>query len=188
MRYLRQTFNVPIYLICLWVIQASANELSKVEQNASVCFTCHGDKGKSNNPQIPSLAAQQSVYLVNQLKSYQAGSRVNPVMQEQAANLSDEDINNYGAYFTVQQPPKAVGDVALAQQGKDKATVCLGCHGPSGEGNGQFPRLAGQHPDYLAQQLSHFKNGSRTNGPMQAIAGNLSDEDIKALAAFFSSM
>lgn len=175
-------------LALFYGMQAPANELEKVEEKAAVCAGCHGEKGKSPNAQWPSLAAQQSVYLVNQLKAFKSGSRVNAVMQAQAAKMADEDINNYGAYFTVQQPPKAGGDPALAQQGKTKATICLGCHGPNGEGNGQFPRLGGQHPDYLAQQLTRFKNGERRNGPMQAIAGNLSEEDIKALAAFFGSL
>jgi cytochrome c553 len=159
-----------------------------VEQKAATCFVCHGDKGNSGDAQWPSLAAQQSVYIVNQLKAYKSGERKNEVMQAQTSKLTAEDINNYGAYFAVQQPAKAGGDPALVQKGKDKATVCLGCHGTSGEGNGEFPRLAGQHPDYLAKQLTDYKSGSRANGAMQAIAGNLSEDEIKALAAFFGSL
>lgn len=188
MHLLRQALTFSLFLICSWVMQASANELSTVEQKASACFGCHGDKGKSSDPQWPNLAAQQSVYIVNQLNAFKSGERSNPVMQSQVSNLTAEDINNYGAYFAVQQAAKAGGDPALAQQGKSKATVCLGCHGSAGEGNGQFPRLAGQHPEYLAQQLTHFKNGTRKNSTMQAIAGNLSEEDIKALAAYFGSL
>jgi cytochrome c553 len=188
MHLLRQAFTFSFFLTCSWAMQVFATELSTVEQKASACFGCHGDKGKSSKPQWPNLTAQQSVYIVNQLKAFKSGIRINPVMQAQASKLSDEDINNYGAYFAVQQAAKAGGDPALAQQGKSKATICLGCHGSSGEGNGEFPRLAGQHPEYLAQQLTHFKNGSRQNGVMQAIAGNLSEEEIKALAAYFGSL
>jgi cytochrome c553 len=188
MHLLRQAFTFSLFLTCYGMMQASANELSAVEQKASTCFVCHGDKGKSSDPQWPSLAAQQSVYIVNQLSAFKSGERVNPVMQAQASKLTAEDINNYGAYFAVQQAAKAGGDAALAQQGKDKATVCLGCHGSSGEGNGQYPRLAGQYPEYLAQQLAHYKNGTRKNGAMEAIAGNLSEDDIKALAAYFGSL
>lgn len=188
MHLLRQVSTLWLSMACFWVMQASANELSVVEKKASACFGCHGDKGRSANPQWPSLAGQQSVYIVNQLKAFKAGNRVNWVMQAQASRLSDEDINNFGAYFTVQQPAKVDGDPALAKLGKAKATVCLGCHGSSGEGNSEFPRLAGQHPGYLAEQLKNFKNGSRKNGTMQAIAGNLSEEDMKALAAFFASL
>jgi cytochrome c553 len=188
MHLLSQAFIFLLALACFGAMQASANELSAVEQKAATCFVCHGDKGKSNDPHFPSLAAQQSVYIVNQLNAFKSGERKNPAMQAKASNLTAEDINNYGAYFAVQQAAKAVGDPALVQQGKSKATVCLGCHGATGEGNGQYPRLAGQHPDYLAKQLTSYKDGSRINGAMQAIAGNLSEEEIKALSAFFGSL
>lgn len=188
MHLLRQTLTFSLFLIWSWAIHVSANELSTVEQKAATCFVCHGDKGKSDDPQWPSLAAQQSVYIVNQLNAFKSGKRINHVMQAQTSKLTAEDINNYGAYFAVQQAAKAGGDLALVKQGKEKATVCLGCHGSSGEGNGEFPRLAGQHPDYLVKQLSDYKNGSRKNNAMQAIAGNLSEEEIKALAAFFGTL
>ncbi len=113
---------------------------------------------------------------------------MNATMQSQASALSEEDINNFGAYFTVQEAMKAGGDAKMAQEGKNKAAMCLGCHGGNGEGNGQFPRLAGQHPDYIVAQLVNFKNGARKNGPMQAISANLTDEDMKVLAAYFGSL
>jgi cytochrome c553 len=81
------------------------------------------------------------------------------MMQSMAANLSDDDINNLAAYYSSLPPVSAGGDTALAISGQSKASMCLGCHGPSSEGNGQFPRLAGQHPDYLFKQLSSFKAG-----------------------------
>jgi cytochrome c553 len=66
--------------------------------------------------------------------------------------------------------------------------MCQGCHGSAGQGNGQFPRLAGQRPDYLVKQLNNFKEGKRSNGQMKAVAGSLSEEDMKALAAYFSAL
>jgi cytochrome c553 len=188
MHLFRLTLSFLLLNTGFWSSQMMANELSAVEKKAATCFGCHGDKGNSSNPQLPSLAAQQSVYILTQLKAFKSGTRVNPLMQAQATNLSDEDINNFGAYFAVQQPVKAGGDPVLAAEGQAKATICLGCHGSSGEGNGQFPRLAGQHPQYLEQQLNSFKNGSRKNGPMQAISGNLTEDEIKALAAFFGTL
>jgi cytochrome c553 len=66
--------------------------------------------------------------------------------------------------------------------------MCLGCHGANAVGNGQYPRLAGQRPDYLANQLANFKAGARKNAQMQAIANTLSEEDMQALAAYFSGL
>lgn len=184
----RMLFAWSLLAACFSPFQTQATELSTVEKKAAVCFGCHGNKGKSTNPQWPSLAGQQSVYIVNQLNAFKSGSRVNSQMQAQANGMSDEDMANFGAYFVVQEAPKAGGDAKLAQAGKDKAAMCLGCHGNAGEGNGQFPRLAGQQPGYLVLQLQNFKSGARKNGMMQAISANLNDDDMKALAAYFGSL
>ena len=102
---------------------------------------------------------------------------------------SNEDINNLAAYFSKQKPVKVSGgDPELIKAGESKASMCMGCHGSTAGGNGQFPRLAGQYPEYLVQQLKAFKNGSRKSGPMQAITSTLTETDIKALAAYFRSL
>jgi cytochrome c553 len=192
MAFFKQAFNFARVLAIMWTAfflpSLEANELTAVEKKAAACFSCHGDKGKSLSPQVPVLAAQQSVYIVNQLTAFKTDERNNPTMQAQAKNLSEEDINNFGAYFAVQEAFKAGGDDQLAKQGKSKSTICLGCHGAAGEGVGGNPRLAGQHPVYLAVQLVNFKNGFRKHGAMQAIAANLSEEEINALAAFFGGL
>jgi cytochrome c553 len=66
-------------------------------------------------------------------------------------------------------------------------TTCVACHGALGAGSETgAPRLAGNNPDYLAHALSMFKAGTRASAPMQAVAQNLSDSDMHALAVFFS--
>ncbi|MEI6335691.1 MAG: cytochrome c [Methylococcaceae bacterium] len=185
---LKHLFLVTVLLACFGTAPVFAADMAAGEQKAATCTGCHGPKGKSSNAQWPNLAAQQGLYLVNQLKAFKAGTRNNPMMQAMAANLSDDDINNLAAYYSSQPAVSAGGDATLAKAGQPKATMCLGCHGASAEGNGQFPRLAGQHPNYLVKQLSNFKEGERKNGHMQAIAGNLSEEDTKALAAYFGSL
>jgi len=183
MNSLQQSFLLSLSLTILTLPVSAAGE-----QAAGQCASCHGQKGNSSNAQWPNLAAQQSTYLSNQLKAFKAGERVNPIMQPMAAHLSTEDIANLAAYFSSQPPAKAGGDPALAKSGEAKAAMCQGCHGAKAQGNGQFPRLAGQHPEYLEQQLKAFKGGSRKNGPMQAITANLSEADFKALAAYFGSL
>ncbi len=188
MNSLQQSLILSFSLFAFLALPVSAADSAAGEQKAAPCANCHGQKGNSSNAQWPNLAAQQSAYLVNQLKAFKAGDRVNPMMQPMAANLNNEDINNLAAYFSSQQPVKAGGDPTLAKSGESKAGMCLGCHGAKAEGNGQFPRLAGQHPEYLVQQLKAFKEGSRKSGPMQAITANLSEADFKALAAYFGSL
>lgn len=78
------------------------------------------------------------------------------------------------------------GDAAA---GKAKAAVCAGCHGANGvSANPLWPNLAGQKDAYLAKQLKAFRDGSRTDPTMSAMAKPLSDADIDNLAAYFSSL
>lgn len=188
MYVLKSSLSVSVLLTCFWVAPVSAADIAAGEQKSANCMGCHGPKGKSSSAQWPNIAAQQSAYIVNQLNAFKTGTRENPMMQSMAANLSDDDINNLAAYYSSQPAVSAGGDPNLAKSGQTKATMCLGCHGSKAEGNGQFPRLAGQHPDYLVKQLSSFKEGVRKNGHMQAIAGSLSEDDMKALAAYFGSL
>jgi cytochrome c553 len=74
-----------------------------------------------------------------------------------------------------------------ADAGKAKSTTCAGCHGADGNSpTPMFPKLAGQHEDYLFHSLQGYKTGKRKNPIMQGQAANLSDQDMKDLAAYFS--
>ncbi len=83
-------------------------------------------------------------------------------------------------------PAFAGGDAAA---GKQKSQVCAACHGPDGNAptGPEFPRLAGQHYDYLLQALRAYKSGARKNPIMGGQAGTLSPQDMADLAAYFSS-
>ncbi len=188
MNPLKYPLSVSLLLASFWAAPVFAADLNAGEKKAATCLGCHGPKGKSSNAQWPNLAAQQSTYLINQMNAFKSGTRSNPMMQSMAANLSNDDIDNLAAYFSSQPPVSAGGDPDLAKTGKAKASMCFGCHGSAAAGNGQFPRLAGQHPEYLIKQLNSFKAGVRKNGPMQAVAGSLSEDEIKSLAAYFGSL
>ncbi|MDO9213841.1 MAG: c-type cytochrome [Methylococcales bacterium] len=188
MNTLQKSMSALLIAGCFLSPAVWAADKAAGEQKAAMCAGCHGAGGKSANAQFPNLAAQQPAYLVNQLKAFKSGSRSGAMMAGMAASLSDDDMANLAAYFADQPAAKAGGDAALAKVGKDKAAMCLGCHGEAGAGNGQFPRLAGQQPDYLVKQLANFKDGSRKASHMQAIAATLSEDDMKALAAYFGSL
>jgi cytochrome c553 len=188
MNTLKKPIIISLFLSCLLALPVSAADKAAGEQKAANCEGCHGSKGISTNAPLPNLAAQQATYLVAQLKAFKSGERKNPMMTSMAANLSDTDMDDIAAYFSSLPAGKAGGDAALAKTGQAKAVMCLGCHGEAAAGNGQAPRLAGQQPDYLAKQLATFKDGSRKNGQMQAIAGSLTEDDMKALAAYLGSL
>lgn len=72
--------------------------------------------------------------------------------------------------------------------GKQKSAVCASCHGEGGNSNNpQFPRLAGQYPEYLVQALMDYKSGARKNPIMAPFAQNLSIADMHDLAEYFAS-
>lgn len=74
-----------------------------------------------------------------------------------------------------------------AEAGKAKSTTCAACHGPDGNSLApSFPKLAGQHEDYIHQALKDYKSGKRKNPIMSGQAAALSDQDMLDLAAFFS--
>lgn len=177
-----------ILLLTLCIMPARAADINAGKSKAAVCAGCHGSAGVSNNPMWPTLAGQSSAYLEKQLKNFKAGLRENSTMNAIAKDLSDADMQNLAAYFASLPGKSAGGDAAFAAKGKEKAAMCMGCHGQELKGNGQFPKLAGQHPDYLAKQLHDFKSGERKSGQMNAISKTLSDDDIKALAEYLGAL
>ncbi len=165
-----------------------AANISEGEKKAAQCTGCHGVNGVSKAKQFPILAGQQAAYIVRQLTAFKEESRKNPIMQGIAKGLTDTDMENLAAFFAnaAYKPTPSNDKTALA--GKSKYMMCGGCHGAEGEGRGMIPRLANQHPEYFTAQLNAFKNGTRVGGPMPSVAKNLTDADIKALAAYIQTL
>jgi cytochrome c553 len=82
-------------------------------------------------------------------------------------------------------PAYAAGD---AESGKQKSQACAACHGADGNTppSPDFPRLAGQHYDYLLKALRDYKSGARKNAIMSGQVTGLSTQDMADLAAYFS--
>lgn len=163
-----------------------------------VCVACHGTDGNSATPANPSLASQHPEYIAKQLNEFKKGVRKNAVMQGMAAPLSDDDIRNVAAFLGTQKAKVREGSKpALQPLGKqifmagNPATgvpACAACHGPKGNGMpAQFPRLAGQHAEYIQAQMLAFKKEERNNDPgnmMRQIAAKMSDKEIEAVSHY----
>ena len=106
-------------------LPATAADLKAGEKKAQTCAGCHGPQGNSSNAQFPTLAGQQPIYLVTQLRAFKEGTRENPMMNGMAAGLSDDDIDDLAAYFASQKPKSAGGDPELARQGASKFNMCM---------------------------------------------------------------
>ncbi|MGR8930772.1 MAG: c-type cytochrome [Gammaproteobacteria bacterium] len=177
-----------VFLLSAFFASAQAADIGAGKSKSAACLGCHGSEGVSKSPVWPNLAGQKAGYIEAQLKNFKSEQRDNATMKAIAAGLSDADIQDLAAYFASVSGQSAGGDAAMAQTGKAKATMCMGCHGEDFQGNGQFPRLAGQHPQYLVKQLTDFRSGARKAGHMNAVAKTLSDEDINALAEYLGSL
>lgn len=181
---------------------------AKARQTATqVCAACHGSDGNSAQAVNPNLAGQHAEYTYKQLKDFKtqggaAVGRTNAIMSGMVANLSDEDMRNLAAYFAEKTPkPSSARDPDLVKLGRaiyrggmlsKGVAACASCHSPNGAGvPAQFPRLAGQHAEYVEAQLRAFRSGERANDPnqiMRNVAGKLDDREIKAVAEFISGV
>jgi cytochrome c553 len=170
-----------------------------------VCSNCHGVTGNATSPNFPNLAAQTEPYLIAQLNGFKSHGRQDPAgfeyMWGLSRSLTDEQIKGIAAYFAAQLPARQSieGDAARLPAGKaifesgvsaKKVPACSGCHGTRGEGNGAFPRIAGQHADYLVKQLVVFqRTDARPEGSiMKTVAHELSARDIEDVAAYLQAM
>jgi cytochrome c553 len=186
---------------------ATGAALAQSQQSAKalvtgVCSACHGPEGRSVSPVFPRLAGQQAVYIMLQLDAFRSHIRADPNAQAymwgMASQLRDDTISSLAAYYASQKPVhEKAGDPALMAEGEkifnqgikaQDVPACTSCHGTNAEGSGAFPRLAGQHLDYLVAQLQGFQSGTRANAPiMLGVARKMTLEQIKAAASYAAS-
>ncbi len=182
--------------LCAIAAVASAQPVapSKPPAKVQVCAACHGADGNSKDPQYPILAGQTARYLFLQLRDFKAGRRKDPQMSPMAADLTPEEMLDLANWFSAQKPlPTGFkADAAKVEAGRKKADelLCTMCHLGGFVGQNEIPRVAGQHHDYVLEQLRAFKTGRRKNdaGSMTAYTSNLSDQDIDNLANYIANI
>ncbi|MSQ75610.1 MAG: c-type cytochrome [Rhodoferax sp.] len=181
--------------------KAAKPDLAKGEASfAGACAACHGADGNSGTPVNPILAQQHPQYLVKQLQEFKSGKRANAVMSGMAATLSDEDMKNVVYWLNSKAAkPGFAKDKELVALGERiyrggiadrQVAACAGCHSPNGAGiPAQYPRLGGQHADYLSAQLTGFRDGLRKNNlQMSQVAAKLNDREIKAVSDYIAGL
>jgi cytochrome c553 len=201
MRNVTQTVFVTLMLSLSKMLMADTIDTTG-QAPYEQCGYCHEYDGNSKMPMYPRLAGQTPAYIVKQLQDFRAGRRQGQ-MQATAELLSDADIQVVAEYFS--QQPIRVGQTAslsdtqahqaeqlfLKGDSERGLVACASCHGASGQGSENIPRLAGQHADYLLDQLQSFHSGTRRNdeqGQMRAISRRLSAAEKQILAEFLSRL
>jgi cytochrome c553 len=179
----------------------------ELQAKIAYCKTCHGLSGQGfrGSFPMPRLAGQQPEYLVNQLQAFIERRRTNPVMFNVAHVLSPSMLTALAAHFK-DLDPKPLGGAQkelvaagkkIYEEGISSAEVppCATCHGPEAKGADTFPRLAGQLHDYIFRKLTNWdkERGQDPAKPdssaiMQPIAHNLTEDKIRAVAAYLSNL
>lgn len=160
-------------------------------ERVAFCSYCHGKDGNSVKSDVPKLAGQNAKYLFNQFERFAGGQRRNFVMQELADKLSAQDRINIALYYSSLPVSVEPVDAALASNGKVVYdTLCHVCHGPDGHGKDEYPRLAGQKPEYVTLTLRAFRDesGRHSDPTMRQIAQTLSDGTVDAISAYVGSL
>lgn len=164
------------------------------------CFLCHGVEGESATELYPRLAGQHARYVAKQLADFKAGRRQSDTMVDMVEDLTEDDMLALGKLFE-SKPTRSydVSDQELARVGEfifrrgneySGVAPCMSCHGEDGHGSANLPRLAGQVPQYIANQLRAFDQRRRTNDNaiMHSIAAKLTQLEIEAVAQYVSGL
>jgi cytochrome c553 len=175
---------------------------SALQKAIVTCGACHGLNGRSVAPTFPNLAAQTAPYIELQLHAFKDQTRADPDAQAymwgMAAQLNDASINGLAAYFSKQSAADGKsGNATLIAQGKQiflegvpgrQIPACASCHGAQAQGNGPFPRLAGQHAPYLLKQLLVIQSVLRTAPVMHGVIKDLTRDQMQAVVAYLESV
>src|ERR1700722_16506239 len=173
-----------------------------LRKNIETCSTCHGLNGRSVAPTFPNLAAQTAPYIELQLHAFKDQTRADPDAQAymwgMASQLDDASISGLAAYFSKQSAAAGKnGNATLIAQGKQifvegvpgrQIPACASCHGAQAQGNGPFPRLAGQHAPYLLKQLLVIQSVLRTAPVMHGVIKDLTRDQMQAVVAYLESV
>ena len=200
----RNVFFILIFsfLISNTSISATMEFKTPPQSVKNVCAACHAIDGNSGITANPKLAGQHPEYLYKQLTNFKSGERANAVMSGMAGMLSDTDMRAVAEYFSKQSlnlgQAKTNGAGSLGEKiyragiQANSVPACASCHGPAGDGLPvKYPRLGGQHSEYVLNQLRQFRLGARANDEakvMRTIAAKLTDQEMEAVADYIQGL
>lgn len=187
-------------------VSAQAQEVKgdakAAEAKIAMCIGCHGISGyQSSFPEVyrvPKISGQNAKYIVAALTAYKKGERKHPSMRGIADSLSEQDIADLAAYYEQHGKTAAVTAAPTAANEKVAALLqkgaCVSCHGAnfSQPLDPSYPKIAGQHKDYLYVALKSYKvenqsTWGRSNGIMGGIAKQYSNAELKALSEYIAA-
>ncbi|MCC4621849.1 cytochrome c4 [Xanthomonas cassavae CFBP 4642] len=189
------------------------------QTKAAACAACHGPDGNPAVAMYPRIAGQTERYVAHQVALIASGERntgMSAVMVPFVKDLTAQDMRDLGAYFATQKSAAGVADDAVIAEGPYQGMkfyevgeklyrggdvargvpACMACHGPSGGGNPgpAYPRLGGQHAEYVARRLKEYQAGTtQERNPalfniMAQVAHPLTEQEIQALSSYLQGL
>jgi cytochrome c553 len=175
------------------------------EKKNAMCIGCHGILGyQASFPEVykvPMISGQGAKYIISALNAYKKGDRRHPTMRGIAEPLSDQDMADLAAYYESHGHVEGAPALAKAPDATGKAAelvkkgACVSCHGDSFSKpiDPSYPKIAGQHADYLFVALKAYKTENnptvgRANGVMGGVAKQFSNAELKELANYVHSL
>ena len=180
--------RVAALLLYAWIPHAWAGP---IDDRMVPCLACHGEKGQSTLPDVPSLGAQTSPYVLIQLYLFREKLRRFDVMNEAVKGFTDDDLRGFAdAIAKLPAPPPTADTTDPARLVRGRALAhqyrCNVCHTPDLAGRDAVPRVAGQREDFLVKTMREYKANIRAgyDASMGDVMQPISDPDILDLAYF----
>lgn len=202
MKKLMAGFLAAVCLSPIYSVHAQQGDAKAGSQKNAQCVGCHGIKGYHTGfPEVyrvPMLSGQSAGYIVSALSDYKSGARKHPSMGTMALSLSAQDMADLGAFYestgltteTTAKPIDASVGAALVEKGG-----CIACHGQglSKPIAPTYPKIAGQHADYVYASLRAYKTENkpqigRSNPIMGGVVKQFSDKELKEIARYVESL
>lgn len=199
---------IVVFVASVTALSANAQEV-KGDAKAgagkiTMCIGCHGIQGyQASFPEVykvPMISGQGAKYIASALGAYQKGERRHLSMRGIVDNLSEQDIADISAYYEADSTKSGAGPAAAAQASGKAAELltkgaCVSCHGDNFNKpiDPSYPKVAGQHADYLFVALKSYKTEGRatwgrSNGVMGGIAKQFTNAELKVLANYVHSL
>ena len=183
---------------------AKAGDAKAGEKKAAMCIGCHGIPDyKASFPEVyrvPKIAGQNAKYIESALAQYKKGDRKHPTMRGIATSLSSQDMADLAAFYSTEAKAEPVPAEAKTEVPADVAELlkkgnCASCHGAnfSAPIDPSYPKLAGQHGDYLYVALREYQTDKnplvgRNNAIMMGMARPFTHAEAKTLANYFAAL
>jgi cytochrome c553 len=179
-----------VLLTCAAIEPLSAETFA---ERVAPCLACHGERGQSEIPEVPSLGGQTAPYLLIQLYLFREKQRVVEIMNELTKDFTDDDLRAFSDFIAKLPPPEPSADAADAarmQSGRALITQnrCNSCHNLDLAGRENIPYIADQREDYLVKTLREYKSNTRHgyDATMAEVLAPINDAQILDLAHYIA--